>query len=247
MKKIVTVAGILFLAELLFVGLVYGLLAARGRLNPETLGRLHDLPVVGGFFGRGGKTNPKAPTPEELRDARIRRAIDETEDALRLPPPYTREEVDRLVTELRAARLSAEQKAKELERLELERGTLEAEIAARREVLDTDLETLDRRLKEFRALREEIAKERSSLSEALRSDELKNFKLIAGIYEKMGAESAAAQLAELDDDACARVIAAMEPRIAGKVLGAFETLKAVSVTRRLQKFRAGPESPEEND
>jgi flagellar motility protein MotE (MotC chaperone) len=235
MKKVILGLGIIAAAELIFVGLVYGLLAAQGRMNAETLNRLHELPVVGGFFPKKEVKRPD-PTPDEIREKRVRAAIAEAGESFRLPPPYTKEEIESLERDLKDAKSRYEKKAEEIERRELERGTLENELKARREAIDEDQAKLDKKLEELKALKDEIARERAIATETARVDQEQNFRMIAGIYEKMGATEAAAKLAEIEDDACARILAAMEPRSAGKILGSFEMTKAVTITKKLQTF-----------
>ena len=50
MKTLLSVVGLLTLAQWVFIGLLHVFLTVQDKRSPETLNRLHDVPVIGGYF-----------------------------------------------------------------------------------------------------------------------------------------------------------------------------------------------------
>ena len=212
-----------------FIGFLHGLLRVQGKNDPETLGRYHDWPVIGGFFP---KYVPLPPPPtddeKELENAAVRLARAQGE--YRLPAPYDADELKRLIDELAEARTKNEEmkRAQEDQAERLRRA--ETDLAERQAAVTKAAEKLEADAKELVARSEELESERLFVRES----ESKNLKTLAAVYEAMEPAKAAEKLDKMDTDTTAKLIASMSDRKAGKILGAMEIPKAVEITKRMQ-------------
>jgi flagellar motility protein MotE (MotC chaperone) len=229
MGRVLKALGMVSGAFLVFVGLLHVVLFARGRHTPEAMGAFHDWPVVGGFFPRHDP-GPPPQTAEERREADAVAWLRDSRNEFRLPPPFTTEQIEALVRELKDAKTQAEA-AKA--RYEAEQGDLDRvkrEVESNRQALNAAADTLEAKSRELMAARDELDRYRTFVGE----EEMKNFKTLAAMYEAMPAEDAASKLALLDPDVVAKVVSRMSERKAGRVLAAMDTPKAVAITKRLQ-------------
>lgn len=226
---VLKVCGSLFLVLAAFVGFLHGALALQGKRTPETLGRYHDWPVIGGFFPR---YDPAAapPTEEELRAERAALRIAQTRSDFKLPPPYDADELKKLVDELAQAKTEVDgvRRAQEEERERLKRA--EADLAERHTTIASAADALEARAKELEARSDELQRERLFV----RDEEIKYLKSLALVYEAMAPEDAARRLTELDADTTAKLVSVMTDRKAGRILGAMDVPKAVEITKRVQ-------------
>jgi flagellar motility protein MotE (MotC chaperone) len=212
-----------------FVGFLHGFLRLQGKGDPESLGRYHDWPVVGGFFP---KYVPEIPPPTEeekqLEDAAVRLARAQGE--YRLPPPYDADELKRLIDELAEARTKNEETRRLQEEQSERLKRAEADLAERQAAVTRAAEKLEADAKELVARAEELERERMFV----RDSETKNLKTLAAVYEAMAPDVAAKKMEQLDSDTTAKLIAVMSERKAGKILGAMDIPKAVEITKRMQ-------------
>ena len=212
-----------------FVGFLHGLLRMQGKGDPESLGRYHDWPVIGGFFPKYVAPPPPPTTEEkELENAAVRLARAQGE--YRLPPPYDADELKRLIDELAEARTKNEEtrRAQEEQTERLRRA--EIDLAERQAAVTKAAEKLEGDAKELSAKAQELESERLFV----RKSETENLKTLAAVYEAMAPADAAKKLDGLDSDTTAKLIASMSERKAGKILGAMEVPKAVEITKRMQ-------------
>ncbi len=219
------------IALLAFVAMLHGALLATGKYTPETLGKFHDMPVVGGFFPKHEPTVPP-PSPEEIRNARASEWLAAAAKDVELPAPYSSEEIGKLVRDLKDAR---EQHLAAARRFEEERTGLDkvgADLESQKRELLAGAGDLERKSRELLGLRDELERERAFI----RRSEERNLKSLASIYEAMAPDEAAGRLALMDDDTAAKLVSRMSERKAGKVLGALETPRAVAVTRRMKSL-----------
>src|ERR1700674_3982122 len=107
MKRVLMVLGAVFVAFLVFVGLLHGVLVVRHRHTPEALNAFHDWPVIGGFFPEHAVEEAQ-PSPDERRQKEAAAWLQDARTEFRLPPPFTTEQVETLVRELKDARSQAE-------------------------------------------------------------------------------------------------------------------------------------------
>jgi flagellar motility protein MotE (MotC chaperone) len=236
MRHVLSGLGILCGATLVFVGLLHGVLFARGRHDPETLGSFHDWPVIGGFFPKHVPLE-KPPTPEERREKNAAAWLADARNEFKPPAPFSAEQIETLVRELKDARAQADaaRARHDAEAADLDRAT--RELQSNQQALTQTAETLEREAKNLAASRDELDRYRTFV----REQEIKNFKTLAAMYESMPPEDAAQKLQSLDDEVTAKVIHGMSERKAGKVLGAMDTPRAVAITKKLQAM--GPEKP----
>jgi flagellar motility protein MotE (MotC chaperone) len=225
--------GIAMAAYLGFVGLLHGVLAARGRYTKESLGAFHDWPLIGGFFPKA----PPAAPPVSPAERREQRAIDwlaDSRNEFRLPAPFTTEDVEALVRELKDARTAADA-ARALHEAGLtDVARVRKDLDAQQQALNATADVLEQKSRELAASRDELDHYRTYV----RTEEIRNTKTLADMYGAMPAEDAATKLGELDDDVVAKVIARMSERKAGRILAAMDTPRAVAITKKLQALVA---------
>jgi flagellar motility protein MotE (MotC chaperone) len=221
--------GGLAVAFLSFTGCLHGILYVQGKYDPETLGRYHDWPGVGGFFP-AYVAPPPEPTEEEKRMAETTVRIHQTRSDFRLPAPYDEEELKRLVAELAEARAKTEETRRVLADEEDRLKRAEADLAERQATVTETAAALKTQADELLARFEEFERERLFV----RDSESKNIKTLAAVYEAMPPQEAAAKLDQLDADTTAKLVAVMQTGKAGKILAAMSTPRAVEITKRIQ-------------
>jgi flagellar motility protein MotE (MotC chaperone) len=236
MGRVLKGLGLVTLVFLLFVALVHGVLMAKRRHTPETMNAFHDWPVIGGFFPKE-VIHEKPPTPEEIREKDAAAWLQDSRNEFQMPAPATTDEVEALVRELKDARSQADAaKARhDAEKADLERARKDLE--SDRQAVHATGDLIASKLTELNALRSELDRERISLQ----TTEIRNFKMLAAMYEAMPPEDAAKRLAELEEDTASRLLAKMSDRKAGSILAAMEAPRAVLITKRLQALPAEEE------
>lgn len=231
MKQIFNVLGMIFVAQLLFVGLVHVFLLLQEKHSVQTLETLHAMPVVGGFF-----LPPSGEEARELSEAERRRleaeeALREGEEFFPLPEGFDREELTSMLRTLGDTRRAQERKEQQLAE---EREALVAATAAlesQREELMKFSERIETRVQELEAKQNELAARRNRIEES----EVENLKTIASIYEGMSDPAVAAlKLSRQPDDLIARILHQMSPRKRAKIVEMMETTRAVAVTREIE-------------
>ena len=232
MGKVLNILGILFVAQIVFVGLIHVFLMVQGKNSPETMGSLHSLPMIGGFFFPPDAGKEKKLTPEDKRRKEAREALEDGEAFFPLPEGFDRKELSDFFVSLKEARAGyAEQKQK----LAIEREALvtaNSAVEAQREELLKGASELEERARNLEAQMSEVEARRNRIKQS----EIKNLKAIAVIYEKISDPQQAAEKLQMleDDDLVAKILFQMSSRASSKVLAALDTPRAVAVTRRMQ-------------
>lgn len=228
--------GILCAALLVFVGLLHGVLFARGRHTPEAMGSFHDWPVIGGFFPKH-VPEEKPPSLSERREKQAVAWLADSRNDLKLPPPFTTEQIESLVREAKDARSQADAARARHDALSADLERAAKEFEGNRQALNLAADTVEREARNLQASRDELDRYRTFV----REQEMANFKTLAAMYEAMPPEDAAQKLQALDDEVTAKVVGGMSERKAGRILAAMDTPRAVAVTKKLQAM--GPETP----
>jgi flagellar motility protein MotE (MotC chaperone) len=229
MRRTFQIFGAVFVALIVFVGLLHGVLLARGRYTPEALGAFHDWHVIGGFFPKHAAM--EAPeTPAERREREAAAWLHDARNDVDLPPGFTAEQLETLVRELKDARSQADAARTrfEAERADLDR--LAKEVQADKQAIHAAADEIDRTVKALESDKNEL----ESVRTFVQKEERQNFKTLAAMYESMPAEDAAKRLDELDETTAAKLVGQMSDRKAGRILAAMETPRAVLITKRLQ-------------
>lgn len=229
MGRMLQVFGVAFVGLIVFVGLLHGVLLARHRYTPEALGAFHEWPVLGGFFPK--HVVKEAPeTPEERRDREAATWLRDARNELELPSGFTAEQIETLVRELKDARAQADaaHTRYEAERADLDRQ--KKEVDADRQAIHAAADEIDKTVKSLKSDRDELERVRTFV----KTEEKRNFKTLAAMYEAMPAEDAAKRLDEMDDETAAKLVAQMTERKAGRILAAMKTPRAVLITKKLQ-------------
>lgn len=231
MRTVIATIGWLTLAQWLFIGLLHGFLALQDKRTPEVMGRLHAVPVIGGYFPG---SPPPAGDPVRDDDEYVRVRMLEARRFVDLPAPFDREELDRLIGQLgteRDAHIAA-RSALEDERQHLL--ALREELDAREQVVASRQEELDSRAAEVAAARvtvDALAARQDERTTAIRDE---NYRWLAKVYAEIEPERAALSLSTelkeaptaevenraeklagilrfMDSDAVGRILAEMEP------------------------------------
>jgi flagellar motility protein MotE (MotC chaperone) len=223
------ICGALMIAFASFVGFLHGFLAVQGKRDPESLGRYHDWPVIGGFFPKY-EAPPPEPTEDELKLEKAAIRLAQSRAEYRLPPPYDADELKKLVDELAEAKAKNDRDRRALDEERERMKRAETDLAERQAVVAKAVEDVETKAKALIAQAEELERERLFV----RSEESKNLKRLALVYESMAPADAAKKLGDLDADTTAKLVAVMTERKAGKILGAMDTPRAVEITKRIQ-------------
>lgn len=238
MKKLLSILGVLMLAQLIFVGMVHVLIRTQGKDSPETLTALHAMPVIGGFF-MPPPPDPDELTPEQIRDLKAVRRLRESLELYDLPHGFSREEMEKLTHELASARTESEQLRMDHERRVKEFEAERREVEAERARLTELAEALGKETESLQARRSELA-QRENLLEA---QEETNLKVIRATYEKMDPGAAKDILDQMEVDLVAKILAGMSERNSARILQEFGRgtgtgegggkAKAVEITKRM--------------
>jgi len=246
MKTIISIIGILTLAQWVFVLMLHVFLTVQDKRSPETLNRLHDLPVVGGYFPSVEEPEPGDEDIDESRALRSR--ILDAEQLIELPKGLTADEVRDLYTKISEQR-------KRLNRIE-------SELAGRREALDEMTRDLDRREQELldkqsrlEARARELTKQNAeliglqkSLGRRLDAVEAANLKKIAKIYDDIEPEKVVSfltatgsadedpKLREARAEKAARILALMSPKKASLVMGAMSPIDQLRLREKMERL-----------
>lgn len=243
MKHFVSLIGMLAIAQLIFVALVHVFITVQDKRSPETLAKLHDLPVIGGYFPA-----VDLPTNEEQASTRLREQRTEIIEAREFfnLPDFPLEELTTLSEDVRdqKQRLVTAEKGLEERRAELD--TLIQEIARREENIATGQEAIDRKVRELELQYSEVAAQQAGIERKADAQQQLMLKKLAKIYNEIEPERAAALLSSTDGDPrtaderlaqSAQILDLMEAANSAAVFAAMETVDAI----RLQdKMRALP-------
>lgn len=216
------------MAFLIFIGLVHLLLGVQGKATPETMDRLHGLPVIGGFFLP--KARPVAEDPRPDSDAaRALAALEIGREFFPLPSGFSREELEELLSSVERARTELTQRAENLTVSEAAAATARAQIEAERAELLAAAERLTKEAELLETSRQSLDRDRGAVDREL-TRRLKN---LAPIFEGMDPAEAAKKVAALETDVAARLLLLMDSRKSSRVLAAMETADGVRLTARM--------------
>lgn len=236
MKKILSILGVAFLAQLIFVGMIHVLLLVQGQRDGETMRSLNEMPLIGGFFlAPPASEAPLDPELEEERRMRVR--LDEARRFYPSPTTIANDELNALRDELASERERYRQRQAELEQREetLKRSEEEAKTEWTR--VQEAMTTLQARADGLESKRSELELRLIRISE----DERDNLKRFVGMLGNMEPQ-AAAQLIEgtgegedqrgLDVSFAAKIMIQLEQRQAAKIMN------AMGQAARLRLFNA---------
>ncbi|MAG55203.1 MAG: hypothetical protein CMJ83_02825 [Planctomycetes bacterium] len=255
MKKVFCVFGVVFMAQLIFVGLVHVLIRVQGKNSAETMESLHAMPVVGGFFfpPEGEEELSKA----DAADLKSKLLLRESLELWDLPTGMTAKELEALAHELADGRTAVEQERLDMQKKKDAVDSERRELENWREDLKTVGAKLEKEAYSLEARREELDQQQVLV---LRSEE-KNLKILRATFEKMSPQKAAiifkrmiegekpdaqspdaanpaAQLVPPDVDSVAKILKGMSERNSAKILQELDPNQAVQVTKRMQAITA---------
>lgn len=224
-RKVLTIAGYLAGSGAVFVGSVAGILAFKGQLNREGLSQFSNLPIIGEAFP---KEPPKPEEKEKKEDE-----VSPSRLVVPFPRPLSEEFLLQLINDLQKAKKEFKEKEeaigekeknlvhlqKKLEELRGDLGDFMAGIAAAKRELDIQV----------RSFEENVT--------LLKREEEKNIQSLAEIYGGMRPEAAARSLEALDQATTVKILAAMDPRLSGKIFSALSPEKTVELAERWKKLK----------
>ncbi len=188
MKGFIGIIGLLTIAQWLFIGLLYGFLEGQNKNSPETMAKLHDFPVIGGYF-------PKVTlqTKEEKERSYGDKLREMTVDARlqwNLPASFNEEEFAKLMEEFkdRGDRLKSE--SRKIEKLKLEVRTMVDEINRREKMVLSQTHKLTQRENQLIKSEEEIALKKQGQAATLERQQKEHNRKIARWLNTMSPEGA---------------------------------------------------------
>lgn len=232
MRTILTVIGVLTIAQWIFIGLLHMFLTIQDKRSPETLSRLHDVPVIGGYF-----PDVKVETDEDQEQKyadRMTLRLIESKKYYDLPRAFDESEITTLVADIkgrkeelaRAKSLSEEREiqiasmVEDLERRESQviedqarLDELAVQLDKQQKEIELDLENLGRTSTEAEAANlKKIAKWLNNVTPGKARDFL-----LTGTKDESGNEreerymDAAKVLSLMDEEAVGKIIESMDP------------------------------------
>lgn len=168
MRTILTVIGVLTVAQWIFIGLLHMFLTIQDKRSPETLSKLHDVPVIGGYFP-DVKMETKEDQEQKYADRMTLRLI-ESKKYYDLPRAFDEDEITALLAEIkgrkeeltRARSLSEEREiqiasmVEDLDRREKEVNEAQANLDELAAALDTQQREMEFELSSLREKRDEV-------------------------------------------------------------------------------------------
>ncbi len=198
MKGFVAIIGLLTIAQWLFIGLLYGFLQAQGKDSPDTMAKLHDFPVIGGYFPKV-KLQTKVQKERKYGDDLRERLIDARRQ-WDLPKSYDEKQFSELLTEIRTRGDRLKTESRKLEKLKQEIHTIEEEVNNRELAVIADRETLSRRKRALDKAEDEIRLRKNGQKTKINKREMAANRKIAKWYDNMSPEKAAEKLAQAPEN-----------------------------------------------
>lgn len=247
MKGFVTVIGLLTLAQWAFVGLLYGFIHYQDKDSPETLAKLHDLPVVGGYFPKVKLMTQEEKDRQYGDDLRARRL--EAQRFYSLPQAWNAEEFQKLSDSLSEKGEQLQKKERELEQRRLEVESMIAEIGRREQNLVTEQAQLDTVAASVLKDQEEVRSIRSRLESTVDDAKSESFRKTAKIVSGMTPTAAKEVLMAAPDnetmkertvrfDEAAKILTFMDVETAGQIIESMTPTDASMVLERMKSFSA---------
>lgn len=251
MNRFFHVLGLLFLALLLFVGLIHVFLAVQGKDSPKTIETLHDVPVIGGFFWNLEPADEEIPPAGQQQDD-VEAHIAPGDEIYDFPREYPRENVEAVVAAAKEERETYER--------------LRAEVEQERDALLVLERDLEERYEELRARIRRVQEKADALvarelelqvrERLLKGSNRKAVKAMAASLEAMSEAQAAEALKEMmgraggGKELAAIVLMSITERKRGKILDAMakgDAVDLMEVFRRLNSTPAAGDSDTGSD
>ncbi|MCA9322802.1 MAG: hypothetical protein KDB53_18820 [Planctomycetes bacterium] len=241
MKTFLSFIGILTLAQWLFIGLLYGFLTLQDKKSPETLSRLHDTPVVGGYFPAVDVRTDEDREREKESD-RLRRIV-EAKKYYELPIAFDENELTGLIEEIRAGKAEVERQRRDLEERREEIMQLVSDFERREEQLVERQKGMEKIAIDLKITEDELTfKTRVAEGEVDRI-EAENLKRIALWMNGMDPAQAAKRL--LPDEVkgesreqrqlryldAAKLLSRMDPEVASQVIAEIDPLDWLEIEK----------------
>jgi flagellar motility protein MotE (MotC chaperone) len=221
MKKLIVLYGsLVVLGAAVFVTVVLGMLAAKGKLNAEGLAPLAEAPLV-------GRLVPEPAPVEKDPDA-------EGVTGLR---PFSSQEIAELMESLRTQETEYRSRIARLEERERHLKLLRDDVEAEKSVIDEQRVYLTDRSQELaereRALREELI-----LVDRREEGALKK---MASAYQAMDAANAAEVFKTLESETAVKLLSYMQERNVAKILENVDPQLAAQLTDRVKNVKVTQE------
>ncbi len=248
MKSFMGAIGMLTIAQWLFVGLLYVFLQVQNKTTPETMTKLHDFPVIGGYF-------PKVKVPTEKEKERtygdeLRERIVDARRQWNLPPSYKDEEFIALMTEIKTRGEKLKEESRKLEKRKLQIRSMEEEMNRREKVVIARFEKLAQAEQKLALVRNEVNLSKKGQDLRLARQEKEHNKKIARWLNSMSPEAAAERLTaapenETPEEAqaryrqAARLLALLDDEQAAKVLESISKVDWVKIEEAKRSLPVG--------
>ena len=233
MKVFISVVGLLTLAQWIFVGLLYGFLHAQEKTTPETMTKLHDFPVIGGYFPK-----VKIQTPEEKERKYgddLRERLVDARRQWSLPPSYSEEEFIALLNDMKSRGERLKTESRNLEKLKIEVRTMVDEINRRETAVIADQGKLTKGQRSLEKEKQDVALSKKGQDKEIRKSEKKSNKDNANWFNNMTADAAKEKLLAVPKDATPNEIADTY-RKAAQVLSLMDKEQAAKVIELIDPF-----------
>lgn len=249
MKTFAAVIGTLTLAQWVFIGLLHGFLTVQKKRSPETLERLHNIPVVGGYF-LPPKEDKKV---DELNEEEAKRNVRlvEAREVFNLPPAFDMNELKSLTDDIRARKDQLATARADLDERETRIGDLEKEVERREKKVAEDQEKLEARSQEVSRKQSEVDRQSQFATEEKAVTEAAAYKKIAKVYAEIdpvkaaeflmkdtGKADADGQAPSADDRArnAALLLTYMDADKSAKIIEAMDSVQAVKITEKMREI-----------
>lgn len=243
MKFIVSTVGLLTLAQWMFILLLHVFLTVQDKRSPETLNKLHDTPIIGGYFPAVETTTDTEKEEAHAQAMRIR--LSEAKKFFEMPEAFSTEELKTLSQDIREQKAMLQRVRTQYEEQQAQLGDLIKEVERREAAVNEQTKQLQARTSELEKRELENASMQKTMSKRLSAIEQNNLKRMAKIFNAMQPEKVAEYLntAPADEskealerrtETAARILNFMDPAQAGAVFEAMEAIDAVRIRQRMQ-------------
>ena len=230
MSKILPIFGVVFLAQITFIGMIHLFLVIEDKNSPETLATLSRIPVIGGFFPDPGPQET-TPTPGERQDQDIRRMLASGDELFKLPREMDADEVRNHIDSASRARKNYEEMLDELKSEREALSVQKAQVNGDQQDLTAKIESLAKLEKDLEARWRELEAKQRIVAE----EEAKSFSRLGEIYAKMKPDKAATVLGSMEAQEAAKIMESIEPRYQGKIFNEMTTGNQVDIQKYMLK------------
>ena len=248
MKKALIVIGLLTVTQWVFIGLLHLFLTVQDKRTPETLLKLHDTPIIGGYFP--GDRPPPKEEPERRYAESIKLRLIEAQKYYELPKAFDEEELLGLVEEVRQKRDALDAEKRRLAERAAEIEQILEEIARRERTVNesqTKVDELARRLEtQQREMKLQLASLQEERDEILQENLKKMAKWLDNVRpEKVAEVLLVASPGETPEERdkryldAARVLSLMNDEQVAKVIEALDPVDWVRIEEKKKFLRSG--------